>query len=71
MTNVKGMTLKQFNDTIKDMRTVYNFKDDETRLISLMDLRSDSLRSVEIITQDEATGVTVVLKKGVELDVAY
>lgn len=68
MTNVKGMTLKQFNDTIKDMRTVYDFKDYETRLISLMDLPSDSLRSVEIITQDEETGVTVILKKGVEVD---
>lgn len=65
MTNVRGMTLKQFNDTLEEMRTIYPFKDETTRLGELRDLNSDSLRQVEIVTTDEETGIQIIMSKGV------
>ena len=65
MTNVRGMTLKQFNDTLEEMRTIYPFKDEKTRLGELKDLCSDSLRQVEIVTTDEETGIQIIMSKGV------
>lgn len=65
MTRVRGMTLKQFNDVLEEMRTIYPYNPETTRLGDLMDMCTDSLRQVEIITTDEATGVQIVLSKGV------
>lgn len=66
MTRVRGMTLKQFNDVLEEMRTIYPYNPETTRLGDLTDmLYNDNLRQVEIITTDEATGVQIVLSKGV------
>ena len=65
MTRVRGMTLKQFNDVLEEMRTIYPYNPETTRLGDLMDMCTDSLRQVEIITTDEATGIQIVLSKGV------
>ena len=65
MNNVRGMTLKQLNDTLDQMHTVYPFKPETTRLGDFRDLTTDALRQVEIVTIDDATGVQIVLTKGV------
>lgn len=65
MNNVKGMTLKQFYDVLKDMRSIYPFEDDKTYLGNLRDLPSDSFLNVEILTKDEKTGVQIIMSKGV------
>lgn len=65
MTRVRGMTLKQFNDVLEEMRTIYPYNPETTRLGDLNDMCTDSLRQVEIITTDEATGIQIVLSKGV------
>ena len=65
MTNVRGMTLKQFYDVLEDMRTIYPFEADKTYLGNLRDLPSDSILNVEILTKDEKTGVEIILRKGV------
>lgn len=67
MTNVKGMTIKQFNDTIKDMRKVYSFDDDNTRIISLDDIFTHTPRRIEIATKDKNTGIDIVLSKGIDI----
>lgn len=66
MNNVRGMTLKQFNDVLDEMHTIYPFELDKTRLGELHDLNMDAHRRVEIITEDEKTGITIVMAKGVE-----
>lgn len=66
MNRVRGMTIKQFNDTIDTMRSVYNFRDEFTSLDEFTDFRTESNRQVCIHTIDDATGVEVVLCKGVD-----
>jgi len=65
MTNTRGMTIKQFKETVEEMRTVYPFKDETAYLGDLRDIRSDELRQIDIHTTDEKTGVYIVLSKGV------
>lgn len=69
MNNVCGMSLAQFNKTIEQMRSIYPFRDDKAMLGELRDLCSNSQRSVEIITRDEDTGITIVMQKGVDDEV--
>ena len=66
MNNVRGMTLKQLNDTLDQMHTVYPFKPETTRLGDFRDIRMDASRQVELFTVDEATGVNIILTKGVD-----
>ena len=68
MNNVRGMTLKQLNDVLDEMYKIYPFKPETTRLGDFRDLTTDSLRQVEIVTIDDATGVQVVLAKGVNIN---
>ena len=63
--NYRGMTLKQFNDTVEEMRTIYPFEDDKTRICELYDLPSDELRKVEIITMDKRTNTRIIMSKEV------
>lgn len=62
-------TVKQFFDTLEEMRTIYPFKDDKTRLQtrSMQNLGNNHL---SIVTQDEETGIWIEMSKGVgaELD---
>ena len=64
--NYTGMTLKEFNDTVEVMRTIYPFEDDKTRICELYDLRTDRLNRVQIITEDERTNTQIVMSKDVE-----
>ena len=66
MNNVRGMTIKQLNDVLDEMHTIYPFKPETTRLGDFRDMVMDTLRQVEITTTDEATGIQIVLVKGVD-----
>ena len=66
MNNVRGMTLKQLNDTLDQMHTVYPFKPETTRLGDFRDIQMDASRQVELFTVDEATGVNIIMTKGVD-----
>lgn len=66
MNNVRGMTIKEFIDTLDVMRTIYDFDDDDTRIGDLHDIRTDAQRTVEIITRDPDTGVNIIMSKRVE-----
>lgn len=66
MTNVRGMTVKQFKDAIDDMRKIVDFKDEEAKIVNLTDIISYSNRQIDIVF--ERGDVTVALSKGVELE---
>lgn len=68
MIRCNGMTLRQFNETIEQMRTIYSFSDNNTRLMDLEDPRFVGARQVEIITKDERTGIDIIMRKTVERD---
>ena len=68
MTNTGGMTIKQFKETVEEMRTVYPFKDENAYLGNLRDIKSDEMRQIDIHTMDEKTGVFIVLSKGVRVN---
>ena len=68
MNDVRGMSLKQFNHVIEEMRKLYPFTDNHTYISNLRDEISNSQKRVEIITIDEPTGIQIVLSKGVDLD---
>ena len=66
MNIVRGMTIKQFNEILNDMRSIYPFRDEFTSLDEFTDLRTGSNRQVCIHTIDDKTGVEIVLCKGVD-----
>jgi hypothetical protein len=66
MNRVRGMTIKQFNEILNDMRQIYNFRDEFTSLDEFQDLRTGSNRQVCIHTIDDKTGVEIVLCKGAD-----
>lgn len=69
MTRLVGMTLSEFNMIIRQMKGVYQFKDDEARIVNINDPRmGDGVNRLEIATKDEATGIDIVLSKDIEKD---
>ena len=69
MTRLAGMTLSEFNMIIGQMKGVYQFKDDEARIVNINDPRmGDGINRLEIATKDEATGIDIVLSKDIERD---
>lgn len=66
MTNVRGMTVKQFKDEIDNMRKIVDFKDEEAQIVNLNDLRCMTNKQIDIVF--ERNDVTVALSKGVELE---
>ena len=66
MNNVKGMTIKEFNDVLNTMHGIYPFKPETTYLGDFKDVIFDSLRQVEIVTTDEETGIKIIMAKSVE-----
>lgn len=66
MNNVRGMTIKEFNDVLNVMHTIYPFKPETTHLGDFRDVQFDALRQVEIVTTDEETGVNIIMTKSVE-----
>ena len=69
MTRLVGMTLSEFNMIIGQMKGVYQFKDDEAKIVNINDPRmGDGVNRLEIATKDEATGIDIVLSKDIERD---
>ena len=60
----EGATVAQFLDALEAMRTVYSFKDEDTR-ISVMDIRSLSPNCLTVATTDERTGVFITMSKDI------
>ena len=69
MTRLGGMKLSEFNAIVNQMKGIYPFKDDEATIVSVqsMDLGDEPCR-LELLTKDEATGINIVMSKGVERD---
>lgn len=60
----EGATVKQFVDALEEMRTVYPFKDENTRM-SIMDFRCMTPNHLTVITTDEKTGVVITMSKDI------
>lgn len=58
MTYLSGATVKEFKNALEVMRSVYPFKDEETRIVSDMNPCAQAHNSLEITTVDK-TGVRV------------
>ena len=57
-----GMTVHQFKCALEEMRTVYNFDDNETR-IGTENLITKEHDRISLETRDKQTGVMVYLQK--------
>lgn len=57
-------TIKQFKDTLKEMKTIYDYDDAET-IMSTHNILTRSNDYLEIKTVDKKTGITIVMAKGV------
>lgn len=55
-------TVKQFKDMIEEMRTIYPFKDEETRL-STHNILTMNHTTLEVSTIDKETGIKIVMAK--------
>ena len=58
----EGGTVKEFLNTLNEMRTVYPFKDENTR-ISVLGFHRLSPDCLSITTTDENTGVFITMSK--------
>lgn len=65
MNKIYGMSIKQFNDVLEEMRQIYKFDDNETYIGELRDSITNHQNNVEIITKDPATGIQIIMSKGV------
>ena len=66
MTSVRGMTVKQFKDSIEDMKKIVDFTDEEAKIVNLNDLRAMTNRQIDIVF--ERDDITVALSKSVDLE---
>ena len=57
--------MKQFRDTVEEMRTIYPFEDDKTHICELYDLITNEIRCVEIMTLDKRTNTRIIMSKEV------
>ena len=62
----EGATIKQFLDTLDEMRTIYPFKDETTRM-AVMDCRTLAPSSLTVVTTDERTGVVITMSKHIPI----
>lgn len=58
----EGMTVKDFQDILQDMKSIYPFEDQETRLCTY-NSNSRAHDTVEIVTTDKNTGVIISMCK--------
>lgn len=65
MNHLQGITLKQFNDAVEEMRKFYDFEDDETVLSSCFDPCKGCIGEVEVTTVDRDTGVRICMSKSI------
>ena len=69
MTRLGGIKLSEFNAIVKQMKGIYPFKDDEATIVSIHDPNlGDEPCRLEIFTKDEATGINIVMSRGIEKD---
>lgn len=64
----EGGTVKAFLDALNEMRTVYQFKDEDTR-ISVLGFETLAPTCLSITTTDEKTGVFVTMSKDIRREV--
>ncbi len=64
----EGGTVKQFREAIEEMRTLYPFEDDKTRL-STADFRTLAPTCLTLATTDEKTGVFITMSKNIPREV--
>lgn len=57
-----SVTVKQYKDLLEEMKKVYQYDDGKTNVNYMVDMMTRYPR-LEIQTEDEKTGVTVVLSK--------
>lgn len=57
-------TVKQFKDTLEEMRSIYPFKDDKT-YIQTRDIVSLGHDQLSLATTDEKTGILIEMSKKV------
>lgn len=60
-------TVKQIKDTLEDMKTVYQYKDETTEMAT-MDAYTRDHNYVTLITTDEPTGVKITMERAVKDD---
>lgn len=62
------MTVKQMNDALKEMRKVYNFKNDKTEIHLGDDCRCMIPRYVHLETTDEEHNVEIHMRKSILIE---
>lgn len=60
-------TIKQFKDTIEEMRTLYPFEDDKTYL-STHNLFCRENNRLQIRTRNDNTGIIIVMEKQIDTE---
>ena len=61
-------TVKQFLDALEEMREIYSFDDEKTR-IATYDIISPRINDcLQISTVDEKTGIQIVMSKRIEVE---
>lgn len=58
-------TVKEFLDTLKEMKEVYPYKDEETTICTVRYDTFDVHSSIQLRTVDEKTGVTILMSRSV------
>ena len=58
----EGATVKNFKDALEEMRKVYDYKDEETR-VCIVDERGFAPNSLSITTVDEKTEIKIMMTK--------
>ena len=59
-----GGTVKQFKDALEEMRTVYNFDDEKTR-IDLREPFTNNANKLTVLTIDEKTQTFITMSKSI------
>ena len=63
MNNITGMSISEFNKIIEEMKSIYPFQDNKAFLGNLHDMLTNGPNQVEVITNDEKTGIRIVMAK--------
>lgn len=64
---LRGGTVKQFKDALDEMKKIYPYDDEKTRLCTL-DCTTQSHDRVEIYTVDDSTGIEITMSKFIKRD---
>ena len=64
----RGGTVKQFKDALEEMKKIYPYDEEKTRLSTIDNPRDFSPVTASIITTDESTGIVIQMHKDVKED---